>query len=589
MFSSAELIEALRRRARRSLRPETPPGEYPPGWQAWFASLRERMGGIVGAPADAFVALLARRPLRAPPPRLPQLSGAEAFAALWRQQWSPAARDERGQRIVAFAIAAFLQLLFSIALLWLAYARYGGEPAAQAGEDVVQVEFIGTGTPDTEGGGAAAGPAEVAAATAAPAPPGSRSAGTPASTQRPQRPATATAAASATAPPPQSEPQPEPPAATQAPAGAPATAQPVQVTETAVPEPAFELPPTAALEVVVPSAPRPAPQLAQAPETLPVQVPLQPAKELVPHVAEARIRAPALATAPEALPGPVQALEGARELQAKLPTAVLQAPARRDAPESLPAALPPLAGVPERSVSLPQAAARVPGLRDRVESLAGRAGAASATPEAAGTSATAAATTGTAPAAAAANAGGATAGAGAARTAMPAGAGAGARPDAAPGAWTSAKPGDDWGISDRERAGALAGKPGLFDAEGRPRLPPGSSAAAGGGLPPGMVEEEIQDLDRAGTWLKRKNPLPYEATVFDRYWIPGGTLLQEWVRRGIREVQIPIPGTSKKIHCVVSLLQLGGGCGIDDPDMQDQEATARKPPDVPYKPELQEK
>ena len=61
------------------------------------------------------------------------------------------------------------------------------------------------------------------------------------------------------------------------------------------------------------------------------------------------------------------------------------------------------------------------------------------------------------------------------------------------------------------------------------------------------------------------------------------------MRRGIREVQIAIPGTSKKIRCVVSLLQLGGGCGITDPDMQDQEAEARPPPDVPWKPELQEK
>jgi hypothetical protein len=38
----------------------------------------------------------------------------------------------------------------------------------------------------------------------------------------------------------------------------------------------------------------------------------------------------------------------------------------------------------------------------------------------------------------------------------------------------------------------------------------------------------------------------------------------------------------------VSILQLGGGCGIEDPNMQDQEAEARKPPDVPFKPDLQE-
>ncbi len=39
MYSSAELIEALRRRLRRSLRPERPPGEFPPGWAEWFAAM----------------------------------------------------------------------------------------------------------------------------------------------------------------------------------------------------------------------------------------------------------------------------------------------------------------------------------------------------------------------------------------------------------------------------------------------------------------------------------------------------------------------------------------------------------------------
>jgi len=161
---------------------------------------------------------------------------------------------------------------------------------------------------------------------------------------------------------------------------------------------------------------------------------------------------------------------------------------------------------------------------------------------------------------------------------------------AKPGAWPTPERADDWGASTRNRPGGQPGgkqgeKPGLFNADGTPRL---IDAPPSGGNAPGTAEQRIADLDRAGTWLKRKNPLPYEPTVFDRYWLPGETLLQEWVRRGVREVQISIPGTSKKLHCVVSLLQLGGGCGIDDPNMQDQEATARKPPDVPWKPELQE-
>ena len=39
---------------------------------------------------------------------------------------------------------------------------------------------------------------------------------------------------------------------------------------------------------------------------------------------------------------------------------------------------------------------------------------------------------------------------------------------------------------------------------------------------------------------------------------------------------------------VISLLQLGGGCGISDPDLNEQPADGRPPPDVPFKPELQE-
>ena len=95
------------------------------------------------------------------------------------------------------------------------------------------------------------------------------------------------------------------------------------------------------------------------------------------------------------------------------------------------------------------------------------------------------------------------------------------------------------------------------------------------------------DLDRAGTWLKRP-PINYTPTRFDKFWTPSETLLEEWVRKNIRSVEIPIPGSSKHLHCVVSLLQLGGGCGIEDPNMQDQEAEAREPPDVPFKPDLQE-
>jgi hypothetical protein len=571
VFTSAELIEALRRRARRSLRPETPPGEFPPGWRAWFLVMRERVGAVTGASADAIVALLALRAPRLPPPRLPQLNSPQAFAALWRQQWLPASRDDRAQRIAAFAIALVLQVFFSILLLWLAYARFGGEPPARQGEEVVQVEFIGEGTPQEQGGGAPAGPVAAPAAAASAKPSASASASA--------RAAARAARTAAAQPAPQGE-APSPPAP-----ATPQQVQPLQVSESASPQPAFALPPPSEREVAVPQAQVRVPQLAQAPEALrAVEMPSPlPAKQVVPKLPGAHVAVPALQSSVEALPAPAQLLQGVAQRAANVRAAQVRVPALGASPESLPSPAPPLPGVSERSVALPQAKIGVPGLRAQAEALPGTVGAGAEPAPSTGASASGSAASG-----AAAVAGGAAAVSGGASTANT-GAGAGPKTNAAPGAWSTARLGDDWGASDRNRPGAQSGTAGLFDENGRPRLAPGTSAAAGVGLPPGMIEEDIQDLDRAGTWLKRKNPLPYEATVFDRYWLPGETLLEEWVRRGVREVQIRIPGTTKKIHCVVSLLQLGGGCGIDDPDMQDQEAEARKPPDVPYKPELQDK
>ncbi|QWF19167.1 hypothetical protein [Lysobacter capsici] len=60
------------------------------------------------------------------------------------------------------------------------------------------------------------------------------------------------------------------------------------------------------------------------------------------------------------------------------------------------------------------------------------------------------------------------------------------------------------------------------------------------------------------------------------------------MRRSVQTVLIPIPGTGKRIQCSVVLLMAGGGCGIDDPNLNDQPAEARPPPDIPFKPHLQE-
>jgi hypothetical protein len=502
VFTSADLIEVLRRRARRSLRPETEPGEFPPGWRAWFAAMRDRVGAITGASAEAIVAILAQRELRRPPPAGPALNPWQAFATLWRQQWRPVGPEDRVQRIVAFSLAMVLQLVFAILVLWLAYARYGGEPPAP-GEEVVQVEFIGQGTPREEGGGAPAGaqpqPQAPAAASARPA---------PRAAARTRAEPVAAAPAAATAAPP-AQPQPQPPVPAEA-------AQPLQATVVAEPDIPFVVPPPLQRAVVVPRAQVDVPRLLAQPEALPSPAPSP------------------------SLPAAV-----AREVQVRPGT--VQVPGLAQQAEALPAPGPPLPGASTRAVEVHQGEVRVPGLSASVASLP------SPSPAAGGD-----------------------------------GVGAGPKPAATAGAWSSPLRGDDWGASDRNRPGGQAGASGLFDENGRPRLPPGTGAHAGGGLPPGVVSEDIANLDRAGTWLKR-SPIKYSPTAFDRYWMPGGTLLEEWVRRGVREVQIRIPGTTKEIHCVVSLLALGGACGVDDPNMQDQEAEARPPPDIPWKPELQEK
>jgi hypothetical protein len=167
--------------------------------------------------------------------------------------------------------------------------------------------------------------------------------------------------------------------------------------------------------------------------------------------------------------------------------------------------------------------------------------------------------------------------------AAPPSAGVGTGPKAAPaaGSWATPRRGDDWGESARNRPGS-----GVFDGDGRPRVAEGPGSASAG-HPPGMITDEIKDIDRAGTWLRRK-PYPYEPTRWDRLWRPNETLLEEWVDKGVKQVGIPIPGTNKRIVCIISILQLGGGCGISDPNLNEQPARARAAPDVPFKPQLQE-
>lgn len=89
------------------------------------------------------------------------------------------------------------------------------------------------------------------------------------------------------------------------------------------------------------------------------------------------------------------------------------------------------------------------------------------------------------------------------------------------------------------------------------------------------VEFRIADLDKSGMFL-RPAPIDYVPTRFDGFWLPQETLLEEWVRKGVAEVSIPIPGSSWRIVCKVSVLAVGGACGIA-PVVQDTNAPALAP------------
>jgi hypothetical protein len=433
-----------------------------------------------------------------------------------------------------------LHVLFSVMLVWLMHARFLAIAPSDAprGADVVQVEFIGEGTPGDAGGGPARGDtAEPAVSSAAAA---SQATDAPAPRPVPELPEPAVAVQEVTPP--------QPPA--------PPAAQPLQVTETAAPDSRFVLPPPR--QVAVPEAVVAVPEVSLRRREIEV------------------VEAPALPPLERRLPQRDVAVPDLRQQPVDVVVREIPAPLPRVQVRPVPQ---PRIATPELSAQAPAVATReIPSPAPAQPAAATRSGTQAGTPSAAtGSAATPSPTT----------SGGTPASSGGARPAASStGAGVAATPSA--GATPSPQRADDWGDSTRNRPGGQAGggTPGLFNPDGSPRLAAGDGRV-GGGLPPGTITEDFEKIDRMGTWLKRP-PIGYEPTAFDRFWIPHENLLEEWVRRSIKEVLIPIPGTSKTIKCAVALLALGGACAISDPNMLDVEAEAREPPDVPFKPELQE-
>jgi len=592
---AADLIEALLAR-----KPDRPLLErrsrLPYAWAHWIRT-RDVVGGAAFSSA-ALAEVIDARPM--PPSRgvLPRLTPWQAFVRLGWQQWDPRPRDERPYHWLAVLASFLIHLGFFILLLWVAVVRMSRPP--EAGDDAgrVRMEIVGRGSPAETGGGpgepqggGAASPAPARQATARPA------------ARRAQAAAPGkTAAAAATAPPPPPDASAEPTDSTAAsePITAPPmtlptprlpepviASQPLQVTETPVTTTDFVLPPQQAVELPVPSP-----------------------REVTPPPVQVRERQVEVVQQPQLVAPRVRAVDA--------PSLRLPAPAVRErevttvtAPQiTLPQSAP-------REVSVPQL--RGPDVQVRQVELPAVADAAPAptaapspspAPASAGDSATASTqpqpsggSTSTNAKAAAAPSSGATAstpGSGTRPSDRPAGnpgasGASGPRAAAKVGGWDTQAPGTDWSVGKQDRSGDAgatgAQGQGLYNADGSVRLAgdgQGSASTQERGAPGGERDSWSRErISSSGTWLKRP-PYDYSPTSFDQYWVPNDSLLAEWVRKGVKQVEIPIPGTSTKIKCVVSLLQFGGGCGLTNPNMNEQPAQARPPPDVPFKKELQE-
>ena len=553
----------------------------PYGWAIWLRSLKP-----IARPFHAgdVIAVLLPRPLPGRPGVLPPLGPWGAARRLLWQDWEPAPRDQRWMRWTSAVASALLHLLFFLLLLWVAVIRTRAPEDAGAEGERVQIEFVGRGA--QEGGGDQPG-AEAAAAAEAGAVASGQPAGE-ASAPRPQPAAPAAAApavaasAAVTPPPPvQSEPAPQ--------ASPPPT--PVQATEVAEATTDFVVPPVSVPRTVVNIVPRdttPAVrersvQTVQAP-TVPMQVRQVPLAVPAPAVREVQVQEREVATleAPVA-PQPVRSAD----VQVRLPQQ-REVQVREREVQAVVDPQVRMAAVPGREPSVRAPTGREVQVRER--SVA-NAPIAAPSPSSGASNAPA-----PAPAGSAARQSSTASARPAARSATPAQAGARPAPD--PGNWATPAKGDDWGASDRNRDGARSGAAqastqgagqGLFNADGSVKVPGGegkgeAERGAPGGANDGWTKERIAE---SGRWLKRP-PYDYTPTSFDKYWVPQESLLAEWVRKGVKAMEIPLPGTSTKISCVISILQAGGGCGLTDPNMQDQPAVARPPPDIPFKKELQE-
>ena len=575
----AELIELLAARSRVGLLHDRRTG-MPYSWSSWLR-------GWVSKAASAFaradmIDTMAARP---GPPRAAVAAAQPLWQVMLLLLWhggEPPPRDQRGLRWFAAFFSAALHVMFAALLVWVALVR-SNVPDEQAGEgERVQVEYIGRGTPQEEGGGTPT----TASAQVAKAAQGNRSAG--GEPEQAQPDAEAASAAEPEMPPwrgdtAQAEPVDDAetmPVDVSKPTPQASPEQPLQATDTLRPTTDFVVPPPSvtALELRATE-----PQVRERSIDVVTELPQLAQPMRTPSIAAPRVDAPLVQVRE-------RKIEVAPQQQVTMAQVVPRdAPLRVRTPE-VGVRERQIEGAPTPDVAMASVRSREADVRLKGPDVSVRERQLPGMPEAPASAATPA--LGDARATAAATGAAGTNAAAKSDAASGSSPGAGPKPQDRSGGWAAPARADDWGASQRQVAGNAGGQAdkGLFNADGSVRLPGenerGQEPARG--APGGDADTWSRErIAQSGTWLKRP-PYDYTPTSLDKYWVPNESLLAEWVRKGIKSIEIPIPGTKTRLSCVVSMLQFGGGCGLSNLDMQEQPASARPPPDIPFKQELQE-
>ncbi|OOW68518.1 transmembrane repetitive protein [Xanthomonas axonopodis pv. melhusii] len=600
MTTAADLLQALRARMPGKLIVDRRTG-LPYGWGIWMGNRKH-----VAAPFNddqVMDVLLARgQPARRGVAGVSLLSPFQAFRSLWWQHWDPRPKDQRRQHWLAMLGSFLIHLGFIALLVWVVTVRWAPEETTPGDKSRVRMTLIGDGAEEQGGGegqpAAEASTQAAAAAASSPAHAGASAAksepaplSTP--TPTPAQPAADPVERPDTAQAPEHAPEPVQAASETVAADIPqVTVQvppvtiesPLQVTETPVATTDFVVPPPPTITLTPRAIERAAPQVEVRQRDIQTVTERPQVRELQRPATDVAMRTATAPTVRErdiVIPERPQIAAPAARLREISPTVRMPDVAVRPAelpnvPDPTPApvvATPVVPAAPAPATPDPQpATVAAPSAQAAAQPAQSQASPAQSERS---SSAAAAASSPVKPAASSH---------------------AGPTPADRSGGWDVAANADDWSKSDRNRQGDTTGantqRNGMFNADGSVKVTTGTGdagKATGDRGPPGSETDTWtrDQIAQGGTWLKRP-PYGYTPTSLDKYWMPNQTLLQEWVRRGLKKIEIPIPGTTTKISCVVSLLQFGGGCGLSDPNLNDQPATARPPPDVPFKRELQE-